>query len=216
MSHIEWSAYEGDDEPAEPSGYGRLIALCLLSLCALFALVVVGMRIDGVTLWERYATPAKTVNASASCFDGLYLGVPVGRAVRLRPDLALSPVTGGELAGTYEAAGVRHIVAFLDGEHGRKAYRFRTLRRVDRAGERAYVDALVAVHGKPVSSGCSNPVYAPGRICRNTWVIDGGISVEIVGRAVSAPNGGEIVELTATFVDLYLEGLKRHAAGAIS
>lgn len=215
-AEIDWSVYAEDEERSTRSSFARLVGLCLLALAALFVVVVTGMRIDGLTLWETYMTSGKLETAVATRFSRLYFGVSAGRATRLRPDLALAPASGGELAGTYETRDAHHTVAFLDGEHGRKAYRFRTVRLVDRDTERGVVAAMAGEFGKPADSSCSHPVYAAGRFCRHTWMTKGGVFVEVVGRAIVETGGHERVELTATYVDLYLEGLKRRPGAAAS
>ncbi len=217
LSAIDWSAYADDDDVATRGSCARLVGLCLAALAALLIVVVTGMRFDGVTLWETYVTKSgETEMAAATRFSGLNFGVSVGRASRLRPDLALAPTAGGELAGTYESRGIHHTVAFLNGEHGYKAYRFRTVRLLERNAERGVVNAMVDEFGKPTSSSCSNQVYAAGRFCHHTWMTKGGVLVEVVGRAVVEADGRERVELTATYVDLYLEGLKRRPGHSAS
>lgn len=211
---IDWLAEDDVEDKGE--GYGRLVGLCLFALGALLVVVVTGMRIDGVTLWEAYMKSGTTAASAASRFAGLSFGAPVGSATRLRPDLALSPGAGGELVGTYEAEGTHYTVAFLDGEHGRKAYRFRTLRLVERAAERDIVAAMIDEYGKPASSECSNPVYASGRFCRRTWMTKGGVFIEVVCRVIGTVDGREHVELATTYVDIYLEGRRRRAGGEVS
>ena len=215
LSGIDWSDVEDKAVRKAPGkGYAGLVGLCLLSLGALMLLVVAGMRFDGVTLWEAYVMPPRAEAAATTRFAGLDFGMSASRATHVLPGMVLAPVTDGEIAGSFEWKGVRHTVAFLDGEHGRKAYRFRSIRVLDRAGERGILDTLTAEYGRPLESGCANPVYAPARLCRHMWMTEGGIAVELASRAVTGADGREWSEVTATFVDLYLEGLKRRPGRA--
>ena len=204
---------------ASGNGYGSLAGLCLLSIGALLTLVVAGLRFDGVTLWEAYVMPPRAEAATAADparFAGLDFGMSASRATHLRPDMVLAPVAGGEIAGSFDWQGARLTVAFLAGDNGRKAYRFRAVRVIERDGERAILDALAAAYGRPLDSGCANPVYAATRLCRHAWMTEGGVTVELASRAVVGTDGRERTEVTVTSIDLYLEGLKRRAGHAES
>jgi len=198
------------------NGYAGLGALCLLSIAALLVLVITGMRFNGVTVWEAYVMPPRsTVAATASArFGGLDFGMPASRATTVLPELALTPVASGEVAGIFEWKGVRHSVTFLGGEFGRKAYRFHSVRLMERAAGARLIESLVAEYGRPIEGTCGKPVYTATRYCRHAWIAEGGIGVELTTRPATGADGIERSELTLTYVDLYLDGLKRRSGHA--
>ena len=209
---------DAEDEPTNRTalkGYAGLGALCLLSIAALLLLVITGMRFDGATIWETYVMPPRsTVAATAAArFAGLDFGMPASRATSVLPELSLTPVAGGEVAGTFEWKGVRHSVAFLGGEFGRKAYRFHSVRLMERAAGARFIEALVAEYGRPIEGTCGKPLNTT-RYCRHAWIANGGIGVELTTRPATGVDGIERSELTLTYLDLYLHGLKRRSGHA--
>ena len=202
-----------DDSRAESpwQGIGMLLALCLLSLLALGVLTATVVRIDGnATIWQSLVSLMEERESGAH--GGIRFGMTPTRAHQVQPHMLLADLLGGETAGSFEVGGVPHAVAFLTAEHGRKAYRVRSLRTVSPQEADARVESLHLTHGLPLDSDCTKRIFEATRTCRYHWLASNGVSLTLTTRAVIGRSGPR-TEVSLIAVDTYLAG-KRRRAGA--